>query len=205
MIPQFDVPIEIDVDPSKIPSPPWDLIRQTDGLMANREYAYIRGVTWELFERAFELEGKAIEYLDSHAKTHHEFEELADSVIEEEDWEELDSMVPYALPSLDLGIVSTVFALYAFECFPITSCRGHPDGGRGESHPLVCFFPRPKLGPTIVGVATEAGVGMYCAGIYAGGVIVYGRSILDMRKFASGLHRTALMSRSKKAVSKPKQ
>ena len=110
MIPQFEVPIEIEVDPSRAPSPPLDVIRQTDGLMSNREYIYIRGVTWSVFERAFELEGKAIEYIDTHARTNHEFEELANSLIEGEDWEELDSMVPYPLPYLDLGIASTVFA-----------------------------------------------------------------------------------------------
>lgn len=197
MIPQFDVSVEIDVDLSRIPSLPWDVIHETEGLMSNHEYVYISGVTWRLFERAFELEGKAIEYIDSHATTHREFEELANSLIEEEDWEELDSMVSSALPFLDLGIASTVFALYAFKCFPITSCRGHLEG-RGENHPLVVFFPRPELAPTVVGVAAEAGAGMCYVETYPGGVMVYGRSIVDMRKFASGLHRASPMLRSKK-------
>jgi hypothetical protein len=202
MIPQFDVSVEIDVDVSRIPPLPWGVIHETEGLMSNHEYVYIRGATWRLFERAFELEGKAIEYINSHATTHYEFEELANSLIEEEDWEELDSMLALGLTYLDLGIASVVFALYAFKCFPITSCRGHPEGSRGESHPLVVFFPRPELASAVVGVAREAGVGM-CS--EAGGLMVYGRSIVDMREFASGLHQASPMLRSKKTTSKSKQ
>jgi len=204
MIPQFDVPVEINVDLSRIPPLPWDIIHEADGLVSNREYVYIRGVTWKIFKRLFELEGKAIEYIDSHSRTHHEFEELANSLIEEEDWGGLDSILSFGLTFLDLGIASVVFALYAFKCFPTTSCRGHPEG-RGESHPLVVFFPRPEIASSVVGVAAETGVGMCNAEAEAGGLMVYGRSIVDMRKFASGLHQAWLMLRSKKVASKPKQ
>lgn len=204
MIPQFDLPVEIEVDFSRIPTLCWNIIHEADGLLSNHEYVYIKGVTWRIFKRAYDLEGKAIAYIDSHSRTHHEFEELANSLIEEEDWEELDSMLALGWTYLDLGIASVVFALYAFKCFPITSCRGHPKGSGGERHPLVVFFPRPELAHSVVSVAAETGVGMCNEIAEAGALMVYGRSILDMRRFASGLHRGSPMLRSKKTASRPK-
>ena len=205
MIPQFEVPVEVDVDLSKTPPLPWHIIHEVDGLVSNHEYVYIKGVTRKFFKRAFEVEGRAIEYIDSHSKTHHEFEELANSLIEAEEWKELDSLLDLGLTYLDLGVASVVYALYAFKCFPVTSCRGHPEGS-GESHPLVVFFPRHEVASSVVDAAKEAGVGMCNVEVEAGGLMVYGRSIVDMRRFASGLHRVTPKKQGlNNATLKPKQ
>jgi len=185
VIPRFDIDISIDVDFSKVIQPPWRMIREENGLMANHDYVLLRGVTWKIFKEAFNLESKALELVDSKATTHGEFEKLADDLLFEDEWQGLE------LPSfLDLGIASTVLSLYAFKCFPITSCRGHLKGHGGERHPLVAFFPQPDLAPIIVGVAAGTGVGICNECVDEGwGLMVYGQSIIEMRSFALGLQR----------------
>ena len=186
MIPQFDIDVKIDVDLSKVHSPPRDLINSDGSFASNQNYVRLRGVTWRAFKNVFAIEGKAIDYINSSAKTADEFEELAHDLVSQ--WPELDLLVVgFPIPAiLDLGIASIVFALYAFKCLPVTSCRGHP--AQGEEHPLVVFFTRPELVPIIVDVATSSGVGIYNQwGDLDGALMVYGRNILDMRKFALGL------------------
>jgi hypothetical protein len=162
------------------------LINSDGSFTSNQNYVRLRGVTWRTFKNAFAIEGKAIDYISTRAKTADEFEELANDL----EWPELNMLVVgFPIPAvLDLGIASVVFALYAFKCLPVTSCRGHP--AQGEEHPLVVFFTRLKLVPIIVDVADSSGVGI-CnqRGDLDGALMVYGRNILDMRKFALGLQQ----------------
>jgi len=91
--------------------------------------------------------------------------------------------------NLDLKFSAVVFALYAFGCFPITSCRGHPPPTQGEEYPLVVFYARPRTVPFIVGVAAGSGVGICNEPADGFGALnVFGSSIVDMQKFAKGLH-----------------
>ncbi|MGD0406442.1 MAG: hypothetical protein ABSB10_07330 [Candidatus Bathyarchaeia archaeon] len=200
MIPQFPIALRINVEIDRISSVPWTIIHEKSGLFSNHFYEYMRGIGWNAFKRVCEIEEKAVNYIDSMTTTIEEFEELAEKLFNEPKWNELKY-----LAGLDLGIANVVFALYAFGCFPITSCRGHPPP-RGERHPLVVFFPRPELTSIIVGVAAGAGVGMLNVETdNKEGLIVFGRSIVDMEKFANGLHNVfpaASMMKPKKKTLK---
>jgi len=184
MIPQFRVPIRISVDLTHVRPIPWDIIHTEDGLISNHDYWYMKGIGWKAYKLVSAIEEKAIAFIDSQTTTHEEFEELADNLITDPKWSELNK-----LQGLDLGIANVVFALYAFGCFPITSCRGHPPSMGGERHPLVVFYPRPERAPFIVGVAAGSGVGICNEWADSeGALIVFGTNIIDMRKFAIGLH-----------------
>lgn len=184
MIPQFRVSVRISVDLTKVRPIPWDIIHTKDGLVSNHDYSYMKGIGWKAYKLLSTIEGKAIAFIDSQTKTHEEFEELADKLITDPQWSELNK-----LQGLDLGIASVVFALYAFGCFPITSCRGHPPPTAGARHPLVVFYARPERAPLIVGVAGGSGVGICNEWADSeGALMVFGTNIIDMRKFAIGLH-----------------
>lgn len=184
MIPQYNVPIKISVDLTKVYSVPWRIIHNESGLVSNHFYEYMKGIGWRDFTLALGIEKKAIAFIDSSTKTSEEFEELAEQLFDDPDWTEL-----MHIQGLDLGIANVVFALYAFGCFPITSCRGHPLP-IGERYPLVVFFARPEVVPLIVGVAAGAGVGLLSQEADSEqSLIVYAKNILDMQRFANGLHK----------------
>lgn len=182
MIPRFDVPvtIEVDINLVKLPS---KKILNADGLVENRSYTRFRGITWEVFKNTFELEGKALDYIDSKAKTIDDFEDMVESIPDLPEWEGLSSF-----PPLDLGIASTVFALYAFKCFPIASCRGHPEGTGSEAHPLVVFFSKPEIIQLLIEAAKKTGVGLNMPKSTSGALMVYAPSINDMRNFSIELY-----------------
>lgn len=184
MIPTFDVKVEIKVDMTRVCSLPLKIIRKKDGLMENHFYHNMQGIDWKDFEFILSTENNAIKFLDSQTRSMNEFDENADKIEEDSEWEELNE-----LPDVDLGIASVVAALYAFGCFPITSCRGHLPPC-GERYPLVIFFAKPERVPIIVGVAAGTGVGLCneaCAG--EAGLMVYATNIIDMQRFAIGLYR----------------
>lgn len=183
MIPRFDVPVTIEVDINLVKLPSKEVLN-ADGLVENRSYARFRGITWKIFKNTFELEEKALNYIDSEAKTIDDFEDMADSIPDLPEWEGLSSF-----PPLDLGIASTVFALYAFKCFPITSCRGHPEEKGSETHPLVVFFSKPEFVPLIIEAAKKTGVGLNMSpSTSLGALMVYAPSINDMRNFSLELY-----------------
>jgi hypothetical protein len=184
MIPVFDVKIKIKVDMARVCPLPWKIIHEKDGLMENHFYQNMQGIDWKDFEFIFSTENNAIKFLDSQTKDSKEFDANVDKLEEDSEWEELN-----ALPGVDLGVASVVAALYAFGCFPMTSCRGHPPPC-GERHPLVIFFAKRKVVPIIVGVAAGTGVGL-CDAACAGeeGLMVYATNIVDMQRFAVGLYR----------------
>jgi hypothetical protein len=179
VIPHFEIDVSVDVNFAKVMRPPWDKIHQENQLIENHEYELLRGITWEIFESDFDTETEAIAYVDSKTKTHQEFEDLADDLPFDDEWGP-------ELPPFDLGIGGTVLSLYAFKCFPVTSCRGHP-GVRGARYPSIVFFAQPESAPIVAGVAAGTGVGI--CNMDGGTIMVYARSILDMRKFATGLQR----------------
>lgn len=183
MIPRFDVPVTIEVDINLVKLPGKEVLN-ADGLVENRSYARFRGITWNIFKTFFELEGKALDYIDSEANTIDDFEEMADSILDLPEWEDLLSF-----PQLDLGIASTVIALYAFKCFPITSCRGHPEEKGSETYPLVVFFSKPEIVPLLIEAAKKAGVGLEMPqSVSPGALMVYAPSINEMRNFSLELY-----------------
>ena len=196
MIPRFRVSPRIDVDLAEIRPPPMDVIHCEGGLSFNHDYVYIQGVTWRVFKKLYEVEGRAIAFLDSRAKNSEEFDELAEELTAEElsvddDWDkDYFDLAGFTIP--DLGIASVVCSLYAFKCYPITSCRGHP-GERGARHPLVVFFCEPQVAPLLVGVAAGSHVGMENEYLDEadGALIVYAQSIVEMRNFAMDLSRAS--------------
>ncbi|HEV2137773.1 MAG TPA: hypothetical protein VGR53_02945 [Nitrososphaerales archaeon] len=188
MIPQFDVPTIVDVDLDLIHLPPKGIIHVKDGLMSNHFYSYLGPIGWKRFEEAFRAEGQALDSIASRATTHDEFEQIAGEVEEVLRFEEFDDS-----DGLDLGIISPVFALYAFKCFPFTSCRGHPGHvGDTEDCPKVVFFAPPERGPQLVQAAIKTGVGLVNDTTPEGtALLVNSRNLLDMRTFSMELHRTA--------------
>jgi len=92
MIPQFRVSVRISVDLTKVPSIPWDLIHIEDGLVSNRDYWYMKGIGWKAYKLVSTIEEKAIAFIDSQTKTHEEFEELAEKLITDPQWRELNEL-----------------------------------------------------------------------------------------------------------------
>jgi hypothetical protein len=188
MIPTFEVKIEVRVDMTRVCSPPWHIIHQTNGLLDNHFYEYLGQIKWKDFEFILQLENRALKLIDSQTKDPNQFDTNIDKLLENPEWEEELN----ELRGLDLGIASAVFALYAFGCFPITSCRGHLSLGH-EKYPLVVFFARPERVPVIVGIAAGTSVGL-CNEECEGGeaLMVYANNIIDMQRFALGLHKAFL-------------
>ncbi len=91
---------------------------------------------------------------------------------------------------LDAGVASTVLALAAARCIPVSSCNGMP--GHQELHPLVAFFCRPTRLPDLLAVADEAQCGLENASM--GALVVYAHDVTRMIEFARKLieHRHSL-------------
>lgn len=95
---------------------------------------------------------------------------------------------------LDLGIISTVFALYAFKCYPLTSCRGHPDDTGTGDCPKVVFFATPERASGLVRAARASGAGLTNHQTDEGpAVMVNGRNLNDVRKFSVELYHVHLL------------
>ncbi len=87
---------------------------------------------------------------------------------------------------LDIGVASTVAALSAAKCIPVTSCNGGAFGvPHHEVHPLVVFCARPQHLALLVQGAERACVGLVSNA--SGHLVVYADDIRRMSSFALAL------------------
>lgn len=119
-----------------------------DGLAVNHEYQDLRDLTLEDLKDVLEYETEAFEEL--------RLEDFSDSVVERIDEEWLES---FLLPGIDFGVASTVVALSALGCVPITSCRGNTlNDGHRHAAPTVCFYAAENTLPLLLQHANSSGV-----------------------------------------------
>ena len=148
------------------------------GLGCNRQYADFRSMTWHDFEEIRREEQGLLARLLSTDEPEDELAEI------EREAEEADE--PYPLMGLDVGVASTVVALSAARCTPVSSCNGGVFGRRHhESHPLVLFCARPAHVPLLLAAAVKADVGLVNAD--SGYLLVYSGDISKMTAFADEL------------------
>jgi hypothetical protein len=190
-IPQFDVQTTIQLDQDLLGLPSRRILYAREGLMSNHEYTYLGPIDWNRFLEVYRIEGEALNEADSKSTTTHEFEDLANEIMDRLVWDDEELL---DASGLDLGIISTVFALYAFKCYPLTSCRGHPnDTGTGDC-PKVVFFAKPDQGPGLVRAAqlSNAGLVNYQTEEWPA-IMVNGRNLTDLRRFSIELYDTLLL------------
>jgi len=171
----FDLDIVCEVDAQAAGWPlPGEAMNEY-GLGGNRDYVDLRRCSWRSAREALVAETEYLEYLASGAEIPPDDDEIWNEMYEDE-----------RLQGLDLGIVSTVLALSAAGCVPVTSCNG---GCLGDRHhefcPLVVFFARENCIPLLLQTAQGAGTGLRNG--LAGTLCVYADDILKMLKFAQGL------------------
>lgn len=115
------------MDPAHLGLPSEDRLACSTGLVDNHEYRDLRDLSWEEFDAVFEEEPELLARLEAG-------EDLYDDTFAYET----------LVLGLEPGVASTVVALAALGCPPMTSCAGGP--GHREEHPLVVFWcPEEKL------------------------------------------------------------
>ncbi len=163
------VEIERQVDLGALEWPARDsLVSESESY--HRAYQDMRRFSWKDAQEVLKIEEAILQRLGD-AVDH---EDINDRISDEE-WEDLYS--------LDLGVASTVLALSAARCIPITSCNGGP--GHLEGHPLTAFYCRPGRVPDLLEATAEAGCGL--TNTWGGMLMVYANSVRDMVSFARAL------------------
>ena len=174
----IDVEIERSVLTGDLRWPTGSETEDDSGLGCNRQYADFRNMTWRDFEETRREEQALLARLLSTDEPEDELAEI------ESEAEEADE--PYPLMGLDVGVASTVVALSAARCTPVSSCNGGVFGRRHhESYPLVLFCARPAQVPLLLTVSVKADVGLINAG--SGFLLVYAGDITKMTAFADEL------------------
>jgi hypothetical protein len=122
----------------------------SDGLDVNHNYEDLRGYSQTDLEDVLAFETETFIRLEV---AHFDADSVATA---DEEWYE-----SFLLPGVDFGIGSTVIALSALGCTPITSCRGNSltDGHRHEC-PTVCFYATKGLVPLLLQLAGSVGVSL---------------------------------------------
>lgn len=174
----FDVKIRRTANAANLDWPEGERFKSDSGLGGNRLYEDLRRQPWWLYKEALAYERAFIRQYetaaDDDART-----ELIEALDEDED--------AACLCGLDPGVASCVLALSASRCAPFSSCNGGAfDEGHHESYPLVSFYVRPPLVPSLLSCAEEAKIGLLD---YAGALQVYARQITQMIDFAEVLYR----------------
>ena len=120
----------------------------SDGLCINHEYQDMRGLDLADLRDILEFETEAFDGL-------HE-QNFSEAAVEAADEAWIES---FLLPGIDFGVGSTVTALSALGCVPITSCRGNSlDDGHRHDAPTVCFYCVKAFVPMLIRFAEVAGV-----------------------------------------------
>ncbi len=170
------VEIERSVDVAPLTWPVGDF--RDEGLGGNRAYSDFRGFSWKEAVEALQFEDDAL----NRRATKPDVKNLDDLLEDDEYAEDLDG--------LDLGVASTVLALSAARCVPVTSCNG--SAGHHERYPLVVFYAKAAWIPLLDEAAEEAGCGLDNAD--EGMLMVYANEIDAMLAFARAMiaRRSAL-------------
>jgi hypothetical protein len=172
------------------------------GVGGNLEYVDLRFVTWKTAESCLSLEPRlvaAIRKGGNEQRTRRRF--LYESFLKksgeaEPTSETLDEYIFEAQGSfsdkarlfhlIDPGCISTVAALAAADCPPISSCNGGRFGCRHQERaPVVAFFARPRRLRLLNAAARKAGVTIE-SGTY-GIPIISGEQPEDLLRFAYAL------------------
>jgi len=189
------------VDFKRLNYPPERVLSCEYGLFSNQEYSDARGFNWNAFKENYQIEKAAIDYADKHSKTAKEFEEILERFNE-------DNNFPVGLEDLvvaEAGVSSIAIALAAFDCVPVTSCRGHPGiSGKEDSSPHVAFWAKKIKSKELVSILNEyvlkekdKHIGIDNAEIEGyGGLLLYANNIPSLMNFAKYLSEP-FTSRSK--------
>ena len=135
----------------------------------NRLYIDMRGYSWKYAREILEFEEGVL------AQNSWNVDAAQESL---EDCESLERLC-----GLDIGVASTVFALSAAKCAPISSCNGAP--GHGEYYPIVVFFSRLPRIADLLESASEAGCGLENSD--DGTLVVYAETVKGLLDFAREL------------------
>jgi hypothetical protein len=186
MSPQEEqVRIVREVNPSLLGWPAREEASSDDGAFGNREYRDFRGASWSDAKQALAEE-------DCMAR------DGLEGLVRRDENAETDDGEPFF--GLDAGVASTVMALSAARCIPISSCNGMP--GHHESLPVVAFFCRPTRLPDLLAVAEEVQCGF--ENVSAGAVMVYADDVRTVMEFARRLiARRHSLSKVRVATPKP--
>jgi hypothetical protein len=159
---------EYSVEESDLGLPDEEVMACEDGLVENHHYRDLRWIDIDDYDRWAAFEQDLLDY---------EFDLGDDEAAE--DFE--DNEVYFT--DIDPGVATTVAALAAAGCCPVTSCSG--SSGHYESHPLVLAWVPIHAWPLIEGAAVEEEV---CLTGVGGAVLVWHWDDIEkMRAFARNL------------------
>lgn len=181
VFPTIDVDIDRNASGAGLRWPKGEEVETDSGLGCNREYADLRRMTWRDYAEVAQAEDDLFALLVACDDPEEELDQLEAEAEEAEETGEPDPLM-----GLDVGIASTVIALSAAGCIPVSSCNGGVFGRRHhERHPLVVFCAREPHLSVLNLAATEADIGLINSG--DGFLLAYSGNIERMRDFARSL------------------
>lgn len=176
--PKFDVKVLVSVDESLMYWPDPEEVCDEKEPGENPEYWDLRELSLIEAKRLSDNESEFIERIESAEDPDEEYTLILDELYEN----------PDDLMSLDIGVASTVGAISAMGCIPISSCNG---GTFGDSHdedcPLVGFYARTSDIDTLMKIARRTNVGIENG--HSGFLVVFADDLRNLRSFADSLIR----------------
>jgi hypothetical protein len=173
---RFDVQIERNVTGDRLIWPKGTQVESDSGLGCNREYCDLRGISWAEAREIHAWESELIRQIEDGSQPGEGFSSMEEKLAYSDE----------LLMGLDIGVASTVAALSAARCVPVTSCNGGAFGTRHhEDHPLVLFSARSQQVELLLQAAEQAGAGLVNAP--SGYLLVYANDIKQMMDLAWGL------------------
>ena len=178
---KFDVQVKREVIPTLTSWPNPEEVEDGRCPGGNRDYADLRGLSWEEAQSVIELEAEYIQRIEQAS------EPCETELFEEEEIAEivtvqcqsvvvpafagttgflnlgnpLNSELLPEIMGLDIGVASTVAALSADGFIPCTSCNAGAFGGRHhETYPIVAFYVQPQSVPLLLQCAEDSEVGL---------------------------------------------
>lgn len=183
MIPEYKVGLWKMVYPEKIRWPSEKVLSFEDGLLVNHDYIDQRGLPWNGFGgflNAYKLERKIITRVGKQSRNAFQFDNLLDQVVDEEAVDDLWGFDP--------GVASATLAISAFGGAPVSSCRHHPRRS-GEAQPYVAFWVKRDDVRRIAEATRKLRIGLSNYDLEGfGGMMAWGRSVLDMMEFGKVLY-----------------
>lgn len=149
----------------------------SSGFWCNHSYEDLRGLSWQEARETLETERSLMLRINDSEDAVATMDEIADEFYED------PGLDPYGL---DVGVASTVVALSALGCVPLSSCNGGCYGDfHHESYPLVVFCAKPIHVPDLIKAATTADVDL--KNDADGMLIVHTDDIVRLSEFARAL------------------
>lgn len=149
----------------------------SSGVWCNHSYEDLRGLSWQEARETLECEQSLMQRINDSEDAVATMNEIADEFYED------PGLDPFGL---DVGVASTVVALSALGCVPLSSCNGGCYGDfHRESYPLVVFCAKPIHVPDLIKAATAADVNL--ENDHDGALIVHTADIARLSEFARAL------------------